>query len=270
MRLWLLIALLPLSIMAEVVVKEATGVLYIKVGDEYRKERCRLSLRYPEGVKGYATVIWLHGGGLTGGEAHYLNLGDKTIAQVAVNYRLHTEENALKGEDIIRDGAEACAWVLEHIAEYGGDAKQVYLSGFSAGGYMTMMIGMDPRWMAEFGHSNLEFKGLVPISGQATKHFNVRRFAGDKDPQFLPKIDELAPLAYVGEKFSPILSVCGQPGYEWQCRAEENRLMIASINALGNSKAWMVELPYMNHGGALENGYPYIEQFIKRKTEWLK
>jgi len=35
--------------------------------DEYIKERCVLDLYYPEEKNGYPTVVWFHGGGLTGG-----------------------------------------------------------------------------------------------------------------------------------------------------------------------------------------------------------
>ena len=39
-------------------------------GDEltdYMKERCRLDVYYPMGVRDYCTIVWFHGGGLTSG-----------------------------------------------------------------------------------------------------------------------------------------------------------------------------------------------------------
>ena len=35
--------------------------------DEYRKERCVLDIYYPDTDKGFATLVWFHGGGLEGG-----------------------------------------------------------------------------------------------------------------------------------------------------------------------------------------------------------
>jgi hypothetical protein len=35
--------------------------------DEYIKERCVLDIYYPENITDFATVVWFHGGGLTGG-----------------------------------------------------------------------------------------------------------------------------------------------------------------------------------------------------------
>lgn len=38
--------------------------------DAYRLERCKLDIYYPEGIKDFPTVVWFHGGGLTGGSKH--------------------------------------------------------------------------------------------------------------------------------------------------------------------------------------------------------
>ena len=52
------------------------------------------------------------------------------------------------------------------------------------------------------------------------------RVPGGADPQYLPKIDRLAPLAFCSTNVPPIVDVCGEPPYEWPCRAEENRLLV--------------------------------------------
>lgn len=36
--------------------------------DEYIKQRCVLDIYYPSNTKNFPTIIWFHGGGLTGGE----------------------------------------------------------------------------------------------------------------------------------------------------------------------------------------------------------
>ena len=54
-----------------------------------------------------------------------------------------------------------------------------------------------------------------------------------------------------------------EPPYEWKCRAEENRFLIASCVALGHKNAKFVELDYCDHGRALAAGLPYLEFFIK-------
>lgn len=245
--------------------KVQRGISYLEdcAGDAYRRERCKLDIRYSETAKGFSTVVWFHGGCLTGGQGNFIPLADGGIAQVAVNYRLLSETNGLQGADCIADAAAAVAWTLRHISEYGGDPKKVYVSGMSAGGYLTMMVGMAPKYLAAHGFKPSALAGLIPLSGQATKHFSVRKFAGDRDSKYVPKIDELAPLYWVSKDIPPILSVCGQPPWEWKCRAEENRLLIATCTALGHKEAYYVELPYCDHGRTSSGGVPYIEMFIK-------
>lgn len=225
-------------------------------------ERCKLDVQCPESVTGFPTVVWFHGGGLTGGGKHFVRIDEK-IAQVAVNYRLLGKNDLKDGEVCIRDAAAAVAWTLENIEKYGGDPKKVYVSGMSAGGYLTMMVGMAPQYLKERGHDIRELAGLAPVSGQATKHFAVRKFAGDADPQFLPKIDPLAPLAYCSKDLPPIVSICGEEPWEWKCRSEENRLLISSCVALGHKKAWFVSCPYADHGRAFTAGVPYVEMFVQ-------
>ena len=237
------------------------------VGIKYAdRPECVLDVRVPTGETNFPTVVWFHGGGLTGGSRHFVPLTDEKIAQVAVGYRL-LGKGAKRGEDCIEDAAAAVAWTMKHIAEYGGDTNKVFVSGMSAGGYLTMMVGMAPKYLAAHGVRNTALAGLVALSGQATKHFAVRKFAGDDDPQYLPKIDELAPLAYVAANLPPILCVCGQPPYEWKCRSEENRLLIASCVALGHENARFVELDYCNHSRAYTAGLPYLEMFVNGKLK---
>jgi len=240
-------------------------ISYVATGDAYRLSRCKLDVQTPDATTGFPTVVWFHGGGLTNSDKHFVNFTDNTIAQIAVNYRLMSETNGVQGADCIRDAAEAVAWTLKHIAEYGGDPKKVFVSGISAGGYLTMMVGMDPKYLAAHGFKPADLAGLAPVSGQATKHFAVRQFAGDGDPQWVPKIDDLAPLAHVAADLPPIVSICGQPPYEWKCRAEENKLLVASCTALGHKRARFVEMPFCDHGRAYTAGVPYVEMFVLGK-----
>ena len=249
-------ALLPAALRAGMAVEQEKGIAYAE------GERCVLDVKWPKGATNFTTVVWFHGGGLTGGERHFIPIDD-SIAQVAVGYRLLGRNGLTNGVECIRDAAAAVAWTLEHIASYGGDPKRVFVSGMSAGGYLTMMVGMDPRYLRERGHAIGELAGLAPVSGQATKHFAVRSFAGDRDPQFLPKIDELAPLNYCSKDIPPIVSICGEEPWEWKCRSEENRLLIASCVALGHKKARFVSCPYADHGRAYLAGIPYVEMFVR-------
>lgn len=243
------------------------------------KEKCLLDVRFNKDAEPMQpVVIWLHGGGLEIGSRSFIPLANRSIVQVAADYRLMKETNTVRGEDCIRDAAAVVAWTFRHVSEYGGDPKKVYLSGLSAGGYLTFMVACDPKPLKEFGFSNTDIAGAIPISGQATKHFRVRYYQEDGKSEigwsdydrlmvhgkyFVPKIDEFAPLSLVANKMPPIVAICGSPTRDMAARPEENRFFISSLRALGKQDCWYVEVPYATHDGAFKIGYPYIEALIR-------
>ena len=232
--------------------------------DAYARERCLLDVRTPDGAKGFATVVWFHWGGLDSGEKHFVPIDEK-IAQVAANYRLLGRHGLKDGEECVWDAAAAVAWTLKHIAEYGGDPKKVYVSGMSAGGYLTLMVGMAPKYLGAFGYKPTDLAGIVPLSGQASKHFNVRKYAGDDKAEPFLRIDELAPLHWAGRDLPPIVDVCGEPPWEWECRSEENRLLVAICTARGHKNAKFVQIPFADHGRTLTAGGPYVELMVNNR-----
>ena len=236
--------------------------------DEYRAERCKLDIDHPDNATGMPVLVWFHGGGLTGGNKHFLcPAGIAKFIQVAVNYRLLGKTGLKSGDAPISDAAAAVAWTLRHIAEYGGDPKKVFVSGSSAGGYLTMMVGMDPKWLGKHGFKTSDLAGLAPNSGQATTHFAIKKFRDDPRQDIVPVIDEYAPLWHVTnwKDIPPIVCITGEPPWEWKGRAEENELLIGTLKGLGHKQAWYVRLPFANHGRTIVFGTGYIEGFVLGK-----
>ena len=64
----------------------------------------------------YATLVWLHGGGLAGGKPHFPFSRDEKIAQVAVKYRL-LGKDAKSGVDCIEDAADDIGKLLTKFPE---------------------------------------------------------------------------------------------------------------------------------------------------------
>ncbi len=76
---------------------------------------------------------------------------------VVVNYALMP--GVTMGE-LLRQCRAGLAWVRDNIADHGGDPRQVYISGHSAGGHITaMMLADDPADVAK------DIRGAVAISG---------------------------------------------------------------------------------------------------------
>ena len=185
---------------------------------DYMRERCRLDVYHPKNKKDFSTVVWFHGGGLKAGKRSVPKaLQGKGIAVVAVNYRLHPK---VKAPAYIEDAAAAVAWTFKNIETYGGSPKRIYVSGHSAGGYLTSMVGLDKRWLAAHKVDADALAGLIPYSGHTITHFTVRAERGIDGKQ--PIVDALAPLFHVRKEAPPLLLITGDRELEMLGRYEEN------------------------------------------------
>jgi len=229
---------------------------------EYMRERCRLDVYYPAGTNGYATVVWFHGGGLTGG-ARFVpeGLKQKGIAVVAANYRLSPR---VKSPAYIEDAAAAVAWTFRNIERYGGSAKRIFVSGHSAGGYLTAMVGLDKHWLAAHQIDANSIAGLIPYSGQAITHFTIRAERGIGDKQ--PIVDEMAPLYHVRKDAPPLLLITGGRDIELLGRYEENAYLWRMMKEVGHTATELCELDGFNHGQMAEPAHPLLLRFIEKGT----
>ena len=218
--------------------------------DAYASGRCKLDVVRPEGVEGYPSLVFFHGGGLRNGDRRS---GDRFarrfaaegIGVVLVDYRLSPEA---KCPAYIEDAAAAVAWTLDHIAELGGDPARVYVTGHSAGGYLTAMVGLDPKYLRAFGHEPGELAGLVPISGQMITHATIRAERGL--PEDRPLIDAFAPSYHVRPDSPPIL--CLAADGDLPARAAENEYFAAAMAAVGNTTTRCLILADRDHGSIFD------------------
>ena len=234
---------------------------------EYAKDRCKLDIRWPIGVMNFATVIHFHGGGIVKGNKGSFSwpreaMDCDPIAHVSGGYRLITNATP---EQAISDAAAAVAWTLKNISRYGGDPKKVFVTGISAGGYLTAMVGLDYRWLAKHDLKPTDLAGIIPLTGQMTKHFNVRKIGfNDMDPQFMPKVDEWAPLYHVSTNaLPPCCFLAGGRDIEWKARVEENELLAASLRACGHKNIEFRETEG-NHGGGVYPSRYYLRDFVMK------
>lgn len=49
----------------------------------------------------------------------------------------------MKSPKYVEDAAAAVAWVFNNIENYGGNTSLIFVAGYSAGGYLTDMVGLD-------------------------------------------------------------------------------------------------------------------------------
>ena len=225
---------------------------------DYQKERCKLDVYYPENKKGFATVVWFHGGGLKGGNRHIPSgLTNQGIAVVPVNYRLYPK---IKCPVYLQDAAAAVAWTFKNIEKYGGDPTKIFISGHSAGGYLTSMLGLDKRWLADYGIDADAICGLIPLSGHTITHMTVREERGISDKQ--PIVDDFAPLYHVRPDAPPILLITGDREMEMLGRYEENAYCMRMLKVNGHKDVTLYEIQGYGHG--------MVEPAIKPMLTWIR
>jgi len=233
----------------------------VNKSDSYISERCVLDIYYPEKPSGFATIVWFHGGGLTGGSKEIPQaLKDKGVCVVGVNYRLSPK---VKAPAYIEDAAASVAWVFQNIKSYGGDSTLIFVSGHSAGGYLSLMVGLDKKWLNKYNIDANRIAGLIPLSGQAITHFTIRKERGIAETQ--PIIDEFAPTYHARADAPPLLLITGDREMELLGRYEENAYLARMMKIAGHKQTTLYELNGYGHN-MTEPAFPLLLNEVARIT----
>jgi acetyl esterase/lipase len=234
--------------------------------DKYIDERCKLDIYYPDGAKDFPTIVWFHGGGLTGGNKELpKQLMEKGYAVIGVGYRLSPKA---KAPAYIEDAAAAIAWAFKHIQSYGGSSRLIFLSGHSAGGYLDMMVALDKKYLARYAINADSIAGVIPFSGQMITHYTIREERGIKNTQ--PIIDEYAPLYHVRPDAPPILLITGDAEMELLGRYEENAYMKRMMGLAGHKRTRLYQLQGFDHGGMAVPAFPLLVKEVAAITKQIK
>lgn len=235
-------------------------VSYSSSNDSYAEERCKLDIYYPENKTGCPTVVWFHGGGLTQGNKSIPGrLKKNGMVVIAVNYRLLPKVTIAECLD---DAAAAVAWAFREVEKYGGDKNKIFISGHSAGGYLTAMIGLDKRWLKKYDVDANAIAGLIPFSGQVISHFSYRKMNGISNLQ--PTVDEFAPLFHVRKDAPPLVLITGDRELELFGRYEENAYMWRMMKLIGHKETYIYEIGGHGHGPMGDPAYYILKQHVKR------
>lgn len=239
----------------------------LEKADDYQKKQCLLDVSYPKNAEKLPVLLWFHGGGLSGGSKSYPHqLLKDEIVLIGVGYRLSPKA---KFPDFLEDVAAATAWAFENAEKYGGDPEKIFIGGYSAGGYLSAMIGLDPKWLKPYEIDNKKLAGIISLSGQMTTHFNVRKILNYSQAENHPIIDENAPMFHLSKEAPPILLTLGDRKIEWPARVEENELMAASLRAMKHPNIEFHENPGYDHGsvGGAPEVYEQIRKFIEKHNK---
>jgi acetyl esterase/lipase len=227
--------------------------------DKYQQNRCILDLYFPNHKKDFSTIVWFHGGGLMKGKKELpKQLKNQGFAVIGVNYRLFPE---ISEPVYIEDAAAAVAWVFKHIEDYGGDKSKIFISGHSAGGYLTSMVGLDKRWLNKHNIDANNIAGLIPFSGHTITHFTVRKERGIGKTKVI--VDDMAPLYHIRKDAPPLFLITGDRELEMLGRYEENAYLYRMMKVVGHQQTKLQEIKNIGHG-MTKLGFPFLIEEVKR------
>ena len=130
--------------------------------------RQKLDVYTPKDLKAPAPiVVFIYGGSWNAGDRRdYKFVGEalaaRGIVAVIADYRLYPQ---VRYPSFVEDGAMAVAWTIRHAKEIGGDPKQLFLMGHSAGAYNAAMIALDKRWLNNVSLSPNVLRGWIGLAG---------------------------------------------------------------------------------------------------------
>ncbi len=240
-----------------------SDITYGKLGHPLQK----LDIYLPDSDGSAPVFVYFHGGGIERGDkatpkclAVAESATKRGIAFVSANYRLFPDA---KYPDFIEDAAEVVGWVFKNIDKY-CKTDGIYVGGSSAGGYISMMLCFDNRWLEKYGISPLDVRGFIHDAGQPTAHFNVLKYKGI-DPRRVI-IDETAPVYHIGthEKYPPMLFLVSD--HDMEGRYEQTMLTVATLKHFGHSEpnvklCFMPNTKHCNYGED-ERGEPVFANLV--------
>lgn len=213
----------------------------------YADSKDKLDLYLPEGLESFPVIFFLHGGGLLRGDkngqghvgARFASAG---FGVVCPNYRLSP---GFSHPAHIEDVAAAFAWVYRNIGSYGGEAKNIFVVGHSAGAYLAALLALDGRYLEAHQLSPAHIRGVVPMSG----FFHVERLAPSR-PKSVWGADEegwlaASPSQYASSSAPPMLLLYADGDVPE--RRQESMDLSKELKAAGHSDVAYKEIGGRNH-----------------------
>jgi acetyl esterase/lipase len=244
--------------------KDVTRVRNIEYGPY--GHRNKLDVYKPKtGAEGAPVLFQIHGGGWVIGDKReqaiplMLHMAARGWVCVAANYRLSPKATF---PDHIVDLKKALSWIRQHVAEHGGDPDFVVVTGGSAGGHLTALVGLtqnDPRLQPGFEDVDTSVAAAVPYYGVydflndfkikvnegRAKWFltrTVMKTSREKDPELWRLA---SPQALVSADDPPFFVLHGSN--DTLVPVDEARGFVKKLRAVSDSPVVYAELPGAQH-----------------------
>jgi acetyl esterase/lipase len=227
----------------------------------------QLDLYLPRHKSAFPMVLFVHGGfwrnqdrryhqGLTG---LYGNVGvalaRRGVGVAVQSYRLSP---AVGIEAQLGDVVAAAGYTLAHAAEYGGDPRQLFLAGYSAGGQLITTLCAEPERLQKAGVEPSVVRGCVSLSGvldlvamaeQQDADFNrdvsFRLFGQSRAEQ-----ERYSPAHHLRAEMPPMLLFTAAKDYRFVKQAGSR--VAEQLRALG-AQPTLIEVPGYSHADMVLN-----------------
>ena len=167
-----------------------------------RKLKLDIYVHKSRQVKPKAPIFaYIHGGGWVVGDKQFhsipllMEIARNGWLVITINYRLAGAGNLPPYPYALYDCKRAIAWIRENAHTYGGDSSFIIVSGESAGGHLSLMMGLTPNISSlqkegNIQHINTQVDGVVDLYGVTdwTDSENQWSKKGNKVKKFLEKL----------------------------------------------------------------------------------
>jgi len=207
-----------------------------------RYGRTTLDLYLPDGGERRPTVMLIHGGAWKLGDKRAMRPMAERLARsgwvaASVNYHL------LPGGRFPRnfqDVACALAFLQQNADEYGIDPTRIAVSGYSAGGHLSALLGVawdDPEIAADCA-SGVPAPPAAVIPGAGVYDLRgkdrdvVKELLGGSESEVPERYRQASPLTHVRPGLPPFLLITGSA--DWFVGIDQTREMGAALRDTGN------------------------------------
>lgn len=244
---------------AEVVVED--NITYGKAGGTELK----LDLARPQGDGPFPAIVFIHGGGWSGGNrqgyrGQIQEAAKRGYVAATISYRLMKYDEAKKETTTatvnfpaqIHDAKAAIRWVRANGKKYHVDPNRIGVTGGSAGGHLSLLVGLTDRASGLEGESgnpgqSSRVQAVVNVFGPTDMAFCYekssvawifRLFMGGTPSEVPGQYKAASPITYVSKDDPPVLTLHGDK--DALVPIEQAKALDEKMKAVGASHTLMV------------------------------
>jgi len=241
-------------------------------------ERGLLDVMIPDGAGPFPVVVCIHGGGWAGGKKDMLYpygeiLQKMGIASVFPLYRVtSTDAHPAQEEDIFA----VLGWIAYHSRDYPFDIGRIGLTGASAGGHLSALVGLKATRMHNLPYTVRCILPVCPVTDLTAflrDNPNIRdvleALVGGKIEENEARMRDASPVTHVHRHAPPCL--CAHGGADGVVPHTQSLELVEALAGLG-AQAEAIIVPGVGHAAFMPDSEPpeplggrkAFEQFFRK------